>query len=85
VPSECAMSNLIGLIYDAAGDSSRWPVFLSSFRQTLRATGAAVQRNAVAFEYHVNLPNGIMLVDSEGRRTGKDPATGTIPHYSASV
>jgi hypothetical protein len=29
-------------------------------------------------EYHVNLPNGIILVDSRGRRTGKDPASGTI-------
>ncbi len=27
-------------------------------------------------EYHVNSPNTIMLVDSQGRRTGKDPSTG---------
>ena len=31
-------------------------------------------------EYHVNLPNGLMLVDSQGRRSGKDPATGTLYH-----
>ena len=31
-------------------------------------------------EYHVNLPNGVMLVDSQGRRTGKDPATGLAYH-----
>jgi hypothetical protein len=29
-------------------------------------------------EYHINLPNGLMLVDSQGRRTGKDPKTGNI-------
>ena len=29
-------------------------------------------------EYHVNLPNGIMIVDSQGRRTGKNPITGLI-------
>lgn len=29
-------------------------------------------------EYHVSLPDALMLVDAQGRRTGKDPATGTI-------
>jgi hypothetical protein len=29
-------------------------------------------------EYHINAPNALMLVDSQGRRTGKDPITGTI-------
>ena len=29
-------------------------------------------------EYHVNLPNQLMLVDSQGRRTGEDPATGVV-------
>lgn len=29
-------------------------------------------------EYHVNAPNALMLVDSQGRRTGKDPATGIL-------
>lgn len=29
-------------------------------------------------EYHVNLPNQLMLVDSQGRRTGEDPASGIV-------
>jgi hypothetical protein len=29
-------------------------------------------------EIHINLPNTLMLVDSQGRRTGKDPATGIV-------
>ncbi len=29
-------------------------------------------------EYHVNAPNALMLVDSRGRRTGKDPVTGIL-------
>ncbi len=33
-----------------------------------------------SYEYHVNLPNALMLVDSRGRRTGKDPATGVFYH-----
>lgn len=31
-------------------------------------------------EYHVSLPDGLMLVDSQDRRTGKDPITGTLYH-----
>jgi len=31
-------------------------------------------------EYHINAPNALMLVDSRGRRTGKNPVTGTIYH-----
>ena len=30
--------------------------------------------------YHVSLPDSLILVDSQGRRTGKDPATGIIYH-----
>ena len=30
--------------------------------------------------YAINLPNALMLVDSQGRRTGKDPATGILYH-----
>ena len=29
-------------------------------------------------EYHVNLPDALMLVDAQGRRTGEDPATGVV-------
>jgi hypothetical protein len=29
-------------------------------------------------EYHVSLPDALILVDQQGRRTGKDPITGTI-------
>jgi len=32
------------------------------------------------YEYHVNLPNALMLVDSQGRRTGKDPSAGVFYH-----
>ncbi len=32
------------------------------------------------YEYHVNAPNTLMLVDSQGRRTGKDPVTGIFYH-----
>jgi len=31
-------------------------------------------------EYHVNAPNALILIDSQGRRTGKDPVTGTLYH-----
>jgi len=31
-------------------------------------------------EYHTDLPNTLMLVDSQGRRTGKDPASGIVYH-----
>jgi len=30
--------------------------------------------------FAINLPNSLMLVDSQGRRTGKDPATGIMYH-----
>lgn len=30
--------------------------------------------------YAINLPNSLMLVDAQGRRTGKDPATGVFYH-----
>jgi hypothetical protein len=33
---------------------------------------------ALSGEYIVNSPNALMLVDSQGRRTGKDPGTGTF-------
>lgn len=33
-----------------------------------------------SYEFHVNLPNSLMLVDPQGRRTGKDPATGIFYH-----
>ncbi|HUC01276.1 MAG TPA: hypothetical protein VMA75_00005, partial [Candidatus Paceibacterota bacterium] len=29
-------------------------------------------------QYDINLPNGLILVDSQGRRTGEDPITGTL-------
>ena len=35
--SERIISELIGLIYDAAGDASRWPVFLEKFGQVLNS------------------------------------------------
>jgi DNA-binding CsgD family transcriptional regulator/PAS domain-containing protein len=38
--SERTVFDLIGLIYDSAGDASRWPVFLERFGQAMRATGA---------------------------------------------
>jgi len=31
-------------------------------------------------EYHTNLPNGIVLVNSQGKRTGKDPLSGVFYH-----
>jgi hypothetical protein len=31
-------------------------------------------------EYDVSLPDSLILVDSQGRRTGKDPITGTLYH-----
>jgi hypothetical protein len=30
--------------------------------------------------YAINLPNSLILVDAQGRRTGKDPQTGTLYH-----
>lgn len=30
--------------------------------------------------YAINLPNALILVDSQGRRTGKDPITGLLYH-----
>jgi hypothetical protein len=41
---------------------------------------ASSTRADVWGEYHVSLPDGIILVDSQGRRTGKDPITGTTYH-----
>ena len=35
--SEVAISELIGLIYDAAGDAARWPAFLEKFGQVVNA------------------------------------------------
>jgi hypothetical protein len=29
-------------------------------------------------EYHTNIPNTLILIDSQGRRTGKDPITGVL-------
>ena len=38
------------------------------------------RRTPRTYEYHVNLPNALMLVDSQGRRTGKDPSAGVFYH-----
>jgi hypothetical protein len=37
-------------------------------------------QDPVVNEYIVNEPNALILVDSQGRRTGKDPNTGTLYH-----
>ena len=37
--SERTIFDLIGLIYDAASDSTRWPAFLEKFRQASKASG----------------------------------------------
>lgn len=31
-------------------------------------------------QYDINIPNSLMLIDSQGRRTGEDPNTGTSYH-----
>ncbi len=43
-------------------------------------TSPAPPRAPATYEYHVNAPNTLMLVDSQGRRTGKDPVTGIFYH-----
>lgn len=43
-------------------------------------TSSVGQQAPTIFEYHIALPNTLMLVDSQGRRTGKDPATGALYH-----
>jgi hypothetical protein len=40
VYSERTASDLIGLIYDAAGDSSCWPVFLDKLGRTLNSSAS---------------------------------------------
>jgi hypothetical protein len=38
--SERTISELIGLIYDAAGDAARWPAFLEKLRQGLNSSAS---------------------------------------------
>src|SRR5882724_9260365 len=38
--SELAISELIGLIYDAAGDATRWPVFLEKLGAVLNSSAS---------------------------------------------
>ena len=37
--SQGALSELVGLIYDAAGDAARWSTFLQSLGRELKSTG----------------------------------------------
>jgi len=39
VHSERTISILIDLIYEAAGDKSRWPAFLEAFGQAVHSSG----------------------------------------------
>ena len=41
-------------------------------------TSTLPRQTPVWGEYHVNAPNALMLVDAQGRRTGKDPTTRTL-------
>jgi hypothetical protein len=47
---------------------------------TASSTAPHVRQPAIWGEYIVNEPNALILVDSQGRRTGKDPNTGTLYH-----
>ena len=47
---------------------------------TNQASGEATSTLSRTNGYAINLPNALMLVDSQGRRTGKDPATGILYH-----
>lgn len=57
-----------------ANQSSSAAVFSNS------TSSSAQNQISGSFEYDVNLSNTLMLVDSRGRRTGKDPATGVFYH-----
>jgi hypothetical protein len=61
-----------------AEDNAPSVIANSTPSQVIASTTPAPRQLPLQAEYHVNLPNGIMFVDSLGRRTGKDPATGTI-------
>lgn len=55
------------------------PIFTTQSAVSSTASSTSPQTN-VWGEYHVSLPDSIMLVDSQGRRTGKDPVTGMRYH-----
>jgi hypothetical protein len=48
--------------------------------QTSTSVGSTPPAISPANSYAINLPNSLMLVDSQGRRTGKDPITDTFYH-----
>jgi|SRR5882724_697263 len=56
------------------------PQATTTATQPLNPTSYVSRQLPLQAEYSVNLPNGIMLVDSQGRRTGKDPAAGVKYH-----
>ena len=61
------------------------PSLIATNLQALTTTNIATSSPANSLsnlqnEYHIDLPNGIMLIDSQGHRTGKDPATGMRYH-----
>jgi hypothetical protein len=64
----------------ASAPTSKTPATIVS--STTSATIASQPASPVSktYEYHVNAPNTLMLVDSQGRRTGENPVTGTLYH-----
>lgn len=67
MPSERAMSNLIGLIYDAACDPLRWPVFLEQLGQALLASASNIfVQNLRSQEFIVATGLGVDALTTEG-------------------
>jgi hypothetical protein len=55
------------------------PTTKKSVATSTQTTAPSTPRQAPIWgEYHVNAPNALILVDSQGRRTGKDPISGTL-------
>ena len=69
-------SNLASSTFSLAGVSSSTASITSAPPQNLPSSA----KSSITEEYDVSLPDALILVDSQGRRTGKDPITGTFYH-----
>ena len=62
--------------YSAKNGNNQPPANIPPVVSVATSTSPAPSMGTPYLQYTVNLPNGLVLTDSEGRRTGKDPVTG---------
>ncbi len=60
--------------------SSISPISGTTSTKILSGLSSTTPQASIWGQYDINTPNALILADSQGRRTGKDPITGVIYH-----